>query len=138
MGTTRSYRALAAVLTLSLLSACATMPAQTDDGPRYELATARAVITAAQLQRLNVTTMQEALLRLRPQLFTHRANYVVNDPYRGSAVLYIDGQLQGGLDLLNTIPLHAVRSVQLLSGNEGHSRFGRYHPGGVVDVKIRR
>jgi hypothetical protein len=137
MGTTRSYRALAAVLTLSLHSACATMPVQTDDS-RYEVATARAVITAAQLQKVNVTTMQEALLRLRPQLFTHRAYYAVNDPYRGSAVLYIDGQLEGGLELLNTIPLRVVRSVQFLSGNEGHSRFGRYHAGGIVDVRIRR
>ncbi|MEO5818213.1 MAG: hypothetical protein ABIT20_23285 [Gemmatimonadaceae bacterium] len=138
MGTTRSYRALAAALTLSLHAACATMPAQSDDALRFDRATSRAIITAAQLQGANVTTMQEALLRLRPGLFIHRAAYTVHDPYRGSAVLYIDGQLQGGLDLLNTIPLTAVRSVHVLSGNEGHSKFGRYHPGGVVDVKIRR
>ena len=138
MGTTRSYRALAAVSTLTLLAACATMPAQTDDGPRYELVTSRATITAAQLQGANVTTMQDALRRLRPQLFTHRAAYAVSDPFRGYPVLYVDGQLQGGLDLLSTIPLNAVRSVHFISGNEGYAWFGRFHPGGVVDVKIRR
>jgi hypothetical protein len=40
--------------------------------------------------------------------------------------------------LLNTVPLSAVRSIQILSGNEAFALFGRYHPGGVVEVNIRR
>lgn len=138
MGTTRSFRALAASLALTLLEACATLPAQGDDPTRYGAQTSRAAITAEQLRSANATTLPDALRRLRPLLFTRRAALSGLDPYRGYPVLYIDGQLQGGLDLLSTIPLHAVRSVQVLSGSEGHALFGRYHPGGVVEVNVRR
>ena len=138
MGTTRNIRAFAALSMFTLLEACAALPAPDPAGTLYGTASSRAVITAQQLESANVTTMQEALFRLRPSLFTHRAAFAVSDQYRGYPVLYVDGRLQGGLDLLNTIPLNAVRSVQILSGNEAHARFGRYHAGGVLEVNIRR
>ena len=138
MGTTRSFRALAALSTLALFAGCATLPSQRPDDTLYPTQTSRALITAEQLQRADVISTVDALRRLRPLLFTHRAPFTVSDPYEGRPVLYVDGRLQGGLDLLNTIPLTAVRSVQILSGVEGHAYFGRYHPGGVVEVNIKR
>jgi hypothetical protein len=138
MGTTRSFRALAALSALTLLEACATLPVQDDNAKPFGAETSRAFITARQLQSTNVTTTQDALRMLRPLLFTHRAAIAVRDPYRGAPVLYVDGLLQGGLDLLSTIPLNAVRSIQILSSGEGHALFGRFHPGGVVAVSIRR
>ena len=131
-------RARVAWLPLTLLAACATMPPQREDATPYPANTSRSIITAQQLRAADVTSMVDALRRLRPLLFTQRAAFAMSDPYRGYPVLYVDGRLQGGLDLLNTIPLNAVRSVQLLSGVEGHAYFGRYHPGGVVEVKINR
>ena len=138
MGTTRSFRAFAALSTLTLFGACATLPAKESGDLPYGAETSRAVITARQLQSVSFTTTQDALRVLRPLIFTQRAPFAVRDPYRGYAVLYVDGQLQGSLEMLNTIPLQAVRSIQILSGSEAHALFGRFHPGGVVEVNIRR
>ena len=138
MGTTRSFRA--SLVALTILTACASMPPQEDAVTLYGGQTSRPAISALQLQSANVSTVQDALRRIRPLLFTHRAPAAIalRDQYRGYPVLYVDGQLQGGLELLNTIPLNALRSIQLLSGNEGHALFGRFHPGGVVQVNVRR
>jgi hypothetical protein len=125
-------------LALTLFEACATLPAQDDGATLYGGETSRTVITARQLQSASFTTTQDALRMLRPLLFTQRAPFAVRDPYRGYPVLYLDGQLQGGLEMLNTIPLNAVRSIRILSSNEGHALFGRFHPGGVVEVNTRR
>jgi hypothetical protein len=127
-------------MTLILLDACATLPPQDDAASLFGGQTSRPVITALQLQSANVPNVQDALRRIRPLLFTYRASaaYAIRDQYRGYPVLYVDGQLQGGLDLLNTIPLNAVRSIQILSGNEGHALLGRFHAGGVVQVNTRR
>jgi hypothetical protein len=125
-------------LALALLEACATLPAEDRERGLYGSETSRAVITARQLQGTTFTTTQDALRMLRPLLFTKRAAFATRDPYRGAPVLYVDGQLQGGLEYLNTIPLYAVRSIRILSSSEGHAFFGRFHPGGVVEVNIRR
>jgi len=134
MDTTRSVRALAALLPLTFLAACATMPPQREGATRYPSQTSRALITAQQLRSADPTSFIDALRRLRPLLFSQPTAFAVSDPYRGYPVLYVDGRLQGGLDLLSTIPLSIVRSVQVLSGVEGHAYFGRYHPGGIVEV----
>jgi hypothetical protein len=138
MDTTRSVRALAALLPLTFFAACATMPRQREDATLYPWQTSRALITAQQLRSADATSFVDALRRLRPLLFSQPAPFAVSDPYRGYPVLYVDGRLQGGLDLLSTIPLSIVRSVQVLTGVEGHAYFGRYHPGGVVEVNINR
>ncbi|MDB4890943.1 MAG: hypothetical protein JWL61_2798 [Gemmatimonadetes bacterium] len=138
MGTTRGIRAFAALSALALLHACATLPAEDRDPGLYGTETVRAVITARQLQGTTFTTTQDALRTLRPSLFTQRAALATGDPYRGAPALYVDGQFQGGLEFLSTIPLYAVRSIQILGSSEGHSRFGRFHPGGVVEVNVRR
>ena len=138
MGTTRRIRALAALSALAVLQACASLPAEEGGAKLYGTETSRAVITARQLQATSFSTTPDALRTLRPLLFTQRAAFATRDPYRGAPVLYIDGQLQGGLDLLTTVPLFAVRSIQVLSSSEGHALFGRFHPGGVVEVNIRR
>ena len=138
MGTTRSFRAFAALSALTLFDACATLPVREDDAMPHGAETSRALITARQLQSTSFTTTQDALRTIRPLLFTQRAAFAVRDPNRGYPVLYVDGLFQGGLDMLNTIPLTAVRSIQILSASEAHALFGRFHPGGVVEVNIRR
>jgi hypothetical protein len=138
MISTRRLHAGAVCSLLALLTACASAP-QEDREPRpFALSLSRQSITAKELQSSGVGTTYDALRRIRPEFFIRRMPATFTDPYNGYSVVYLDGQLQGSLDLLNTIPLNAILSIQYMSGTEAHAHLGKYHPGGVIEVHTRQ
>jgi hypothetical protein len=137
MVSTRRTHAGATLSMLALLAACASAPHEEGAPSPVTLSVSRVQITGRELQSTGVGTTLEALRRLRPEFFIRRGRSTFTDPYNGYSVLYLDGQLQGSLDLLNSIPLLSIISIQYRSGTEAFGRLGKYHPGGVIDVKTR-
>jgi hypothetical protein len=125
------------LLLLAGLTACASAPRQDREGLTSGSWTPRAEVSAKELQTSGAVSAFEALRRVRPELFLERPTKTLTDPYGGFPVVYLDGRLQGTLDLLNTIPVSAILGVQYFSAMESHARFGRYHSGGVIDIRTR-
>jgi hypothetical protein len=138
MVSTRRTHAGAMLSMLALLAACASAPQEDDEPSPITLSSSRVQITAKELQSAGVGTTFDALRRLRPEFFLRRSTSTFTDPYNGYSVLYLDGHLQGSLDLLNTIPLTSILSIQYHTGTEAYARLGKYHPGGAINVKTHR
>lgn len=138
MSSTRRIRAGAMLSMLALLAGCAGAPQGDRESNSFAQRTSRVFITATELQSAGAATAYDAVRRIRPELLTRRAVVALDDPYKGFPVVYLDGKLQGSVDLLHTIPVEAIAAIHYLSGSEGHSRYGKYHPGGVIDVHARR
>jgi hypothetical protein len=83
-------------------------------------------------------TAYDLIMRLRPQFLLAHGPSLGTDPDGGRPVVYVDGILTGGTDELRTIVASSVSEVRYLSPVAGSSRFGRYHPGGVIALKMRR
>ena len=83
-------------------------------------------------------TAYDVLQRLRPQFFIARAVAMTGDAYGGRPVVYIDGMRLGGIEELRTISATMLGEVRFLSPVVGSERFGRYHPGGVIEISTKR
>ena len=138
MRSTRMIHAGAVLSLLAVLTACASAPRQDREALTFGDRTSRTEISARELQSVAAGSAFEALQRVRPEFFFQRPTKVLNDPYGGFPVVYLDGRLQGRLDVLYTIPVGAILSVQYLSGIEAHTRFGKFYSGGIIDVHTRR
>ena len=79
----------------------------------------------------------DVLQRLRPQFLNRQAAPVRYDPYGGRPVVYLDGVRLGGVEELRSISSVMVGEVRFLSAASAHSRFGYYHPGGVIAISSR-
>jgi len=86
----------------------------------------------------DINTAYDAVRRLRPEFLTRRATPLPADPYRGYAVVYVDGVREGPLDMLQTIPARAVVEIRFVRASEAFDAFGVYHSGGVIAVRTRR
>ncbi len=95
-------------------------------------------LDAMDLQQVEAATLADAIRQLRPEFFTPRPPVRITGPLPTS-VVYVNGQYQGGLEMLSTIPLPTVVEVTRLSSTLAKSRYGSFCPcdGGVVDVKVR-
>jgi hypothetical protein len=97
------------------------------------------VVTAGEIEASGTRNALDALRRLRPELLIRRNDAVASaDPYRGYAVVYLNGVLQGGVDVLGTIPVAAITEIRYVSSTAGADRFGKRHPGGVIAVSTRK
>ena len=97
------------------------------------------VLTTNEIEASGTRNALDALRRLRPELLTRRNDAVATvDPYRGYAVVYLNGVLQGGLDVLETIPVAAITEIRYVSSTAGADRFGKRHPGGIIAVATRK
>jgi hypothetical protein len=97
-------------------------------------------VGADELKPLEDQSLEEALIRLRP-------NFLRVDPARaalpGSATVpsvYIDNSYAGSPDALRLVPVMAVLEVLYLPPSAAHDRFGAYCPcsAGVIVVVTRR
>lgn len=95
------------------------------------------VVTTSDIESSGMSNALDALRRLRPELLTRRNDAVPADPYRGFPVVYLNGQLQGSLDMLEGIPAAAITEIRYLGSTAAADRFGVRHPGGVIAVSTR-
>lgn len=100
----------------------------------------RSILTRGELAATNAETTLEAIERLRPEFLLGHAR----PPGLAWApiTVYLNDRYEGDVSLLNTIPLSAIREVNLLRPTEALIRFGTTCrcPGGVilVDTRARR
>jgi len=80
-------------------------------------------ISAAQLDGLEVTTIANAIVRLRPEWLRPAGGDVLFGD--GQPVVYVDGTFIGGTAELGRIPRERVSEVQLLTPAAAYARFGR-------------
>jgi hypothetical protein len=96
-------------------------------------------IGRAEIAKLEHETLQDVVLRLRPDWLrwnpTSRANV---DPSARASV-YTDGIYSGETDVLRTIPTEVVIDARYLPPVEARNRFGSacHCAGGVISVRTR-
>ena len=97
---------------------------------------AKRVIRSHELRALRgevrISTVEDALRHLWPdllQLGQVRAG-------RERLLVYLDGTLIGGVEMLSTVPIHGVTEVCLLDARTATTRFGRPLPFGAIAVVV--
>ena len=122
-----------AILTAALLSAgCAS--SGESSGPSRS----RNLITETELMEVPHSSLYEAVRALRPRWLQARAGATFSSPQRQTAMVYIDGQLRGGLgEMWNLIP-GEVSEIQYMSASDATTRFGTNHVGGAIVITTRR
>ena len=122
-----------AVLTAALLLAgCAS--SGEDSGPGRS----RNLITAAELMEVPHSTVYEAVRALRPRWLQARAGATFSSRELQTAMVYIDGQLRGGLDEMHTLVPVEVGELRFMSASDATTRFGTNHIGGAIVITTRR
>jgi hypothetical protein len=96
------------------------------------------LIRASEIDALRASTAYEAVRRLRPEFLARRVAAPPTDPYGGRPVVYVDGVRNGAVEMLHTIPGHAVLEIRFVSASAAFDTFGTYHPGGAIAVRTRR
>ncbi len=122
-----------AVLTAALLSAGCASSGESSGSSR-----SRNLITETELMEVPHSSLYEAVRALRPRWLQARAGATFSSPQRQTAMVYIDGQLRGGLgEMWNLIP-GEVSELQYMSASDATTRFGTNHVGGAIVITTRR
>ncbi len=98
---------------------------------------ARNVITAEEVQELNVSSAYEAIQHLRPHFLQTRGQASIQDPSAGVPVVYVNGVRYGSPGTLQGIRAVDVEEIRYLSASDATTRYGTGHVGGVIEVRTR-
>ncbi len=128
------------LVAVAAIIACA--PASGTSGPSHASAVPRRanLLAAEEILAANadVTTAYDALARLRPNwLAVHGVSSF--DP-RGNdfAIVFVDGQLYGGLSSLRNIPADQVAEFRYYNVTEAGATFGlKGGTGGAIEVRTK-
>ena len=127
----------AILLAAALTAATVTAACASSGGSGGTTSTSREVITTGELMEIPHGSVYEAVRALRPRWLQARAGASVRSPQRQTAMVYIDGQLRGGLsELWNLLPTE-VSEVRYMSASDATTRFGTNHIGGAIVVTTR-
>lgn len=103
--------------------------------PSVRLGPERGPITEAEIRASSARTLTQLLHELRPEWLHNRGvNVLVQGvPVRLSGVrVYLDGQLLGGLDTLDEVPIDAVTGVQFYDAGAAVLRWGAGNEDGAI------
>jgi hypothetical protein len=98
----------------------------------------RNVLGYTEFAQWRTLTAYDVVERYRPEFLQRRLPASAGSPTGGFAVVYIDGNRQGGTDVLRTIPATAVEEIRYLSPAAAGIEFGWANPGGIILVRFRR
>lgn len=124
-------RQIVSVVLLAALAGCAA------GGGGARSLQSRNVITAAEVEAINVSTAYEAIQQLRPHFLQSRGQASIQDPTAGTPVVYVNGVRYGSPDALNGIRAMDVAEIRFLSASDATTRYGTGHVGGVIEVRTR-
>lgn len=98
----------------------------------------RDLITQDELMEVPHSSVYEAVRALRPRWLQARAGATFSSPTQQTAMVYIDGQLRGGLEeMWNLLPTE-VDEIRFMSASDATTRFGTNHVGGAIVITTRR
>ena len=97
-------------------------------------------VGADELRALEDQSLEEALIRLRPNFLRADPGAAVRPGGPGVPSIYIDNSYVGTTDALRLVPVMAVVEVLYLPPSAAHDRFGAYCQcsAGVIVVVTRR
>jgi hypothetical protein len=116
----RFTKLLLASLSFFAITACASTPKGSSDGPAN-------ILTAEEISKANVPTAYEAVDRLRRRWFRDMTG-------EGEVTVYMNNQKQGDKEYLRQIPAQDVASLEYLKGSDAIMRFGQEARGGAIII----
>jgi hypothetical protein len=122
-------RLLGTSLVLVILALAAAPPADAQQARSREANR----ITRVDLAEMNTTDALDAVRSLRPNWLNQRGQ----GSFRGGTPVrvYIDGVPRGTVEVLRSVPLHTIASMQYLGSREATQRWGTDHASGVIMVR---
>jgi hypothetical protein len=93
----------------------------------------RDILGEAEIQGAHVTTAYEAIMRLRPTYVTWQRVATGNE----RRLVYVDGMLMGGLDVLRTMPSADIREVRLITAVSGAYGYALNNSGGALLITTK-
>jgi hypothetical protein len=97
----------------------------------------RHLITAQEIDELNLSTAYDVVRHLRPEFLRSRGTMSLRNTSGEFAVVYINGMRAGGLDQLNAIRANDVDTIRYISASDATTRWGTGHTGGVIEVTVK-
>ena len=94
----------------------------------------RVVITAPELARSGASTVYDAIRRLRPQLLRARPSGSLLYFSERRPVVAVNGEMKGGLEVLQDMPVGEVALVEYLDARGAKQRYGIEVADGLVLV----
>jgi outer membrane receptor for ferrienterochelin and colicin len=96
------------------------------------------VITAEEMQALSVSSVTEAVQRLRPNWLAARGALSIQNPAAGRPIVFVDGIRFGTAESLQRVRVIEVEFVRYLNARDATTRYGTGHAGGVIAVTTKR
>jgi outer membrane cobalamin receptor len=97
----------------------------------------RNVITAEEIEAINVSSAMDVIQRLHPEYLRGRGRNSITSAEAQYPIVYVDGVRTGELEVLRSIPAHDVREIRFVTAADATTRYGTDHTGGVIEVTIR-
>ena len=96
----------------------------------------RELLGEYEIANAHALTAYEAIMRLRPTYLTWQRVATGNE----RRLVYVDGMLMGGLDVLRTMPAADIHEVRLLTTLSGAFGYPLNNSGGaiLITTKVRR
>jgi len=133
-------RLICSLALLPLLATACSRPAQTSSGadarPMGSRA-ARDVLSAEEIAGANVHSIYEAVRLLRPAFLFSRGSTSLRSSAPALPVVYLDGVLAGGLEVLRDIPSGSVKEVRYYNAPDATVRWGTGHTAGAISVSTK-
>ena len=123
-----------AVVSASLSACSAAIATQSGERP----VRSSDVLTPAEISGTGVTDAYEAIQRFRPLYLNRLRDMGGPSGSQSLLTVYMNDTRLGGVDMLRTVPLDAVRSIQYLSAAEATYRWGPKQPGAVIFISTRK
>ena len=115
---------------LVLLFAAAACAVKSDTGS----ARSTDVLTAEELREVPVTSVYDAIRRLRPNWLRVRSAPTAGNPVPERPVVYVDGVRAGSVGILRDMRREHVVRIEYLDPNDATNRYGTGHTGGALLV----
>ena len=93
----------------------------------------REMLGEAEIATAHVTTAYDAIMRLRPTYVTWQRISTGNE----RRLVYVDGMLMGGLDVLRTMPAADIHEVKLLTNVSGAYGYALNNSGGAILITTK-
>jgi hypothetical protein len=93
----------------------------------------RDILGEAEIRGAHVTTAYEAIMRLRPTYVTWQRITTGNE----RRLVFVDGMLMGGLDVLRTMPAGDIHEVRLITAVNGAYGYALANSGGALLITTR-
>ena len=117
--------------------ACAPPPPAPGEMPPLRLHREPNLLTADEIEELNVVNAYEAISKARPQYLRSRGKTTTRTNTVDRALVFVDGVPYGDLASLRGIAVAQITAIQFYPGSDAVTRFGSQYGAGVIEVRTR-